>query len=338
MATLLEQEIRQQGAVLQSRAMAGIAAANEVASLLGRADVEHVLVAARGSSDNAARFAQYLLGGELRLQASLAAPWLFRQCDKAPWLSGAAVIAISQSGRSPDIVSVLEVARAQGRPTVAITANPGSTLAEFADCVVPLLTGEEHSVAATKTYLSSVHAIVQIVEAMSPDASRRQWLARLPRLVDRLCEEMVAERERFAGLADARLITVTGRGMMYAAACESALKLRELTYTPAEAFSPPDLMHGPVAGLHHSGAAWMIEPGDEAEQISPLVGLKVVVSSDVSKLAAASIPVQLPADLPDWLFSMLAVIPAQAAALGLAERAGIDVDHPRRLHKVTLTW
>jgi glutamine---fructose-6-phosphate transaminase (isomerizing) len=338
LSSLLEREIGEQASVLADRAAAapgpGVRAA---AAVLTAADVDHVVIAARGSSDNAARFAQYLFGEELRLDVGLAAPWLFRTPGRAPALPRAAVVGISQSGRSPDIVGVLAAAAEQGRPTIALTDDERSPLAEQADVVVPLLAGQERSVAATKTYLASLYALVEVVEAIQPQPERRAWLTRVPALVDELATRMLRDRDRFDPLSGLRLITATGRGLSYSAACESALKLRELTGALAEAFSPADLMHGPIAALTRAGGAWLIEPGDELDEIVARTGPIAVVSADEGKLARAAVPVALPPGLPDWVLALLAVIPAQVAALALAERAGVDVDHPHGLNKVTLT-
>jgi glutamine---fructose-6-phosphate transaminase (isomerizing) len=297
-----------------------------------------VVIAARGSSDNAARFAQYLLGDDLRLHVGLAAPWLYRDVDRAPRLRDAVVMAISQSGRSPDIVAVLAAARAQGRPTIAVTDSPDSDLAACADVVVPLLAGSERSVAATKSYLASLHAVVQIVECLDPRLGRREWLGRLPGLVASLATAVLAGRGVFDVLATATPITVTGRGLFFSAACETALKLRELSAIPAEAFSPPDLMHGPIASLHPPAGTWLVEPaGDELAAVAQRVVPSVIVSREEGALSAAQVPLRLPAGVPDWVAAILAVVPAQAAGLRLAELGDGDVDNPHGLHKVTLT-
>lgn len=336
MSSLLEQEIHQQGRILAARAESALAAAEQAADVLR--DVGHVVIAARGSSDNAARYAQYLFGEELRLHAGLAAPWLYRNVDRAPILTDAGVLAISQSGQSPDIVAVLVAARAQGRPVVVITNEPESEMATQADVVVPLLATDERSVAATKTYLASLHAVVQIVQALAPKHDeRREWLAQLPDEVERLADHWLDQRSEFDVLAHARPLTVTGRGLFYSTACETALKIRELTGSPAEAFSPPDLLHGPIAALHPPAGAWLVSPGDELHEIAQRVRPTVVVSSDEQALARAQLPVALPAHIPDWALAILATVPAQAAGLRLAEHAGIDVDRPHGLRKVTLT-
>jgi glucosamine--fructose-6-phosphate aminotransferase (isomerizing) len=331
----LESEIAEQGTVLAARAADGMAAGALAAELLRRCG--HVVVAARGSSDNAARFAQYLMGAELRLPVGLAAPWLYRDADRAPLLRNAAVMAISQSGRSPDIVAVLVAARAQGRPTIVITNAPDSELAAQADVVVPLLAGPERSVAATKSYLASLHALVQIVECVSPSPARSEWLGRLPDEVATMAESALTRRKDFDVLRDSSPITATGRGLFFSTACETALKLRELSGIPAEAFSPPDLMHGPIAALHPPAGTWLINPGEELDAVADRVVPSVILSADERALARGRVAVRLPPGLPDWVASILATVPAQAAGLRLAERAGGDVDNPHGLRKVTMT-
>jgi glucosamine--fructose-6-phosphate aminotransferase (isomerizing) len=336
--TLLEREIAVQGAALRERASGGMGAAVLAARLLGQPGIDHVVIAARGSSDNAARFAQYLLGEELGMQVGLAAPWLFRDPERTPRLTGAAVLAISQSGQSPDVVGVLSAARRQGCPTVAITADADSALGRAADVIIPLLVGEEQSVAATKTYLASLHGIVQLVEAVQPNLSRREWLTRLPSLVDSATTEMLDTRERFDPLIHARIVTVTGRGLLFSAACESALKIRELSGIPAEAFSPPDLKHGPIAALDGSGAAWLIAPdGKDLEVLMSRSRVSVAVTDDPELRDLVAIGIALPHAAPGWVQSILSVISAQAAGLRLAERRGVSVDTPHGLSKVTLT-
>jgi glutamine---fructose-6-phosphate transaminase (isomerizing) len=341
--SLLERELREQGAVLAARAESGRPAAGAAAELLDRDDVDQLVIAARGSSDNAARYAQYLLGLELRLPVALATPLLYAG-ERPPLLRRTAVLAISQSGRSPDIVTVLAAARAQGRPAIALTGDTGSPLALAADLVVPLLAGDERSVAATKTYLASLHAIAQIVAALRPDPGRDAWFERLPGLVEGTVASQLDTRGRFDALAGARLLTVLGRGTQLATACETALKLRELGGLAAEAFSPPDLIHGPVAAINDAGAVWLIgtaargrPAGRELADLRRGAGLAVAVSDDPELLARADIGVALEPGLPEWLAPLVAVIPGQAAALRLGELAGVDLDHPHGLGKVTLT-
>jgi glutamine---fructose-6-phosphate transaminase (isomerizing) len=341
--TRLEQEIRDQPTVLEARAQAGWQAAREAVELLRAPEVTQIIIAARGSSDNAARYAQYLIGLDARLPVGLATPWLY-EGERPPRLHGAAVIAISQSGQSPDVISVAHAARAQGRPTIAITNDIHSPLTAEADVVVPMLAGAERSVAATKTYLASLHAIAQISTLLGDCQGRSEWFQRLPTLAGDLIDRQLAARTQFDRLAGRHALTVVGRGLQLSAAYETAIKLRELTGLPGEAFSLPDLLHGPVAGLHAGGSVWLLSIGerrqpslDEFAALRGLTGLGVAVTDNPAVLAESDIAVAIPQELPDWITPLLTVIPAQAAALRLAELSGGDVDRPEGLRKVTLT-
>lgn len=346
--TELETEIREQGRVLADRTAEGWDDAAAAAALLRRSDVDYLVVAARGTSDNAARYAQYLLGQRVRLPVALAAPWLY-ESDAPPLLERGAVLAISQSGRSPDIVAVASAARAQGRPAVALTNDVRSPLAEAADVVVPMRAGSERSVAATKTYVASLHAIAQLAACLAPGGPRDRgprdpWFERLPAIVDETVDEQLAARARFDALNGIALLTVVGRALQYPTAHETALKVRELSGIPAEAFSPPDLIHGPIAALGSAGGLWLVstegrEQPDAAvfDTLRSGIGITVAVSDRPDLVAAADVGIELAAGLPQWLAPILAVIPGQAAALRLAELRGVEVDHPHGLQKVTLT-
>jgi glutamine---fructose-6-phosphate transaminase (isomerizing) len=345
MATELEREMREQGGELASRAERGWADAKAAAELLDREDVDYLMVVARGSSDNAARYGQYLLGAEAGLTVALAAPWLFGQERPPPGLHGAAVLAISQSGRSPDVVAVLAAARDQGRPTIAITNDPASPVAALANVVVDLDVGPERSVAATKTYTASLQALAQITSLLRPSHDWRVWLDRLPTMVSETVDAQLDSRRRFDPLADFSTLTAVGRGLDYATAFETALKIRELSGRTAEAFSPPDLMHGPVAAIGGSTALWVASSGpdtgpetlDLLQRVSVRAGLTVAVSAEPRILALADIAVPIPEWRPAWVGAIVAVVPAQAAALRLAELGGVDVDAPYGLSKLTMT-
>src|SRR5436190_3925541 len=143
MLSRLYREMREQGDGLAGREERGRMEAEAAAEVIRADDVDYLMIVARGSSDNAARYGQYLLGADAGLVVALAAPWLFAGGRRPPRLSGAAVLAISQSGRSPDVAAVLAAARDQGRPTLAITNHPASPVAALADVVVCLNVGPE---------------------------------------------------------------------------------------------------------------------------------------------------------------------------------------------------
>jgi glucosamine--fructose-6-phosphate aminotransferase (isomerizing) len=333
----LEREISAQAAIAQ-RLLDDPSAIADAARLIGSSS--QLLIAARGTSDNAARFAQYLLGARGRLLAGLAAPSLYRDQAAAPRLHGAAALAISQSGQSPDVVGVLAAARAQRRPTIAITNDPASPLAAEADVVVPLRAGEERSVAATGTYTASLLVLVQIAHALVPaSGAERRALAALPGTLAALSARELAGRERYDVLARAAWLTVTGRGLHYATAHETALKVRELSGLPAEGLSPADLMHGPIAALDERTALWHVDPDPSDASLRAAdrrAGVIVVVGGAAGAYQHADVVVPLPS-LPRWAGPLTAIVPAQVAALRLAELGGVEPDAPHGLRKVTRT-
>ena len=164
----VEAELREQPAALQRFLDAEALNAQEITHRLLRADVRYLLIVSRGSSSNVARYMQYLFGTVNRLPVAFATPSLYTVYDAPPELGPAAVIGISQSGASPDVVAVIAEARKQGRPTLAITNDPSSPLALAADHTLPLHAGEERAVAATKTYLNSIAAVALLSTAGDP--------------------------------------------------------------------------------------------------------------------------------------------------------------------------
>ncbi|MGH3050176.1 MAG: SIS domain-containing protein, partial [Gaiellaceae bacterium] len=175
----LEAELREQPEALARLLDHSRPAAREAAAVFRRRGVRYVLIASRGSSSNVARYAQYLLGRAHRVPVMFATPSLYTIYEQPPRLDGAVVVGISQSGASPDVVSVLAEARSQGRPTIALVNDVASPLARTADLVVPLAAGTERAVAATKTYSNSLGAVA-LLFAEGDDAAARNELAAMP--------------------------------------------------------------------------------------------------------------------------------------------------------------
>jgi glucosamine--fructose-6-phosphate aminotransferase (isomerizing) len=340
--SLVETELREQPSSLARFLAAEEATARTLAHELE--DVDYVFIASRGSSSNAARYAQYLFGTVNRLPVAFATPSLHTLYGAPPRLKGAFAIAISQSGASPDVVAVLAEARRQGRPTLAITNERSSDLARTADWVLPLHAGEERAVAATKTYSNSLAAIALLSAALTRDERRFDGLRALPSVVD---AQIGRSLDGVRGLDRYRRVdggTVVARGVNYCTAFEIALKIRELSGAPFEPFSSADLMHGPIAALHADRPVIVVAPsGPALESLRALLaklhdlGLSIVaISDDSDVLATAETPLQL-VPVAEWLSPLTAVVPGQLAAIRLAKLAGADVDHPARLTKVTLT-
>lgn len=313
-----------------------------------REDVRYVVLVARGSSDNAARYAQYLFGLHHRLPVALATPSLGSIYGVEPDFSGALVVAVSQSGQSPDVVGVLDAARRQGRPALAITNDPDSPLAEAATAVMHLRTGPETSVAATKTYTSSLVALALVSVARADGERRRRLLddlRQLPEVLEAVIDAADAADAAALGLRDCRHLLVAGRGLNYGTAFEAALKVRELSGVVAEAFSPPDLLHGPIAAVDERAGALLVAPTEPSlpglrDLIGPLRdrGATVVtLGADRDLLAAADLPIALPAEPPAWLTPVSTIVPVQRLAAAMATDRGRDLDAPEGLQKVTRT-
>ncbi len=311
---------------------------------LRRKPFRYIFLAARGTSDNAARYGQYLFGAVNRLPVALAAPSLFTMYHTPPTLDGALAIGISQSGKSPDIVGVLEEARRQGAATVAITNKLESPLAKAAAHVVRLGAGEERSVAATKTYTSQL-AVLAMLSLALDDRLNEEAFAPVVAWMQAALQaepEAVAAAER---IADSDRAVVIGRGYQYCTAHEIALKIKELAGVEAEPYSTADFQHGPKAMAEGGMPAIFITVGPtfrgETAALADAVrgqGARVVLIGDMQTGAQSGdskIPVAL--GEPEWLTPIAAVIPGQLLAFHLARARGLNPDQPRHIRKVTRT-
>ncbi len=343
--SILQQEIYEQPIALERFLADQSAAAAELVCALRLRNIQYVLIAARGTSDNAARYAQYVLGAFNRIQVALATPSLYTLYDTPPDLGGALVVGISQSGQSPDIVSVLTAGRAQGRPTLAITNRPDSPLAQAADWVLPLDCGLERAVAATKTYTTSLAALALLSTALSGNEQRRAELAQVPAWMRQTLNNLEpvlarVERYRYAGRS-----AVIGRGFNYATAFEVALKIKELTRVVTDSYSSADFLHGPISVLEPGFPLIVVAPSGQT--LSDLMtfaieakqrGAELIVISDKAEmLSLAQLPLALPTGIPEWLSPLIAVLPGQLFAMHLAAAKGLNVDQPVGLKKVTET-
>jgi glucosamine--fructose-6-phosphate aminotransferase (isomerizing) len=344
MPSILEREIIEQPDIIRAFLNSEADNARRIAGeLLGR--FSYMLIAARGSSDNAARYAQYLFGVHHHIQVALATPSLFTMYGTPPDLNGALVIGISQSGQSPDIVSVLAEGKKQGRPTLAITNDSNSPLAKTADYILPLNTGRELAVAATKTYTTSLAALALLSCSMKDNPQHMQALQSVPEHMQNtlncLGEAMThVERYRYMEHCD-----VIGRGLNYATAFETALKIKELTQVVAEPYSSADFRHGPIATATPGFPVIVIAPigavfQDTHSLISELRRRRaelLVISDDTQALDAADLALPFAPGLPEWLTPLVAVVPGQRFAMQLTLEKGFDPDKPEGLLKVTET-
>ena len=322
------------------------AAAPQVAAVVAamrEREIDVVVVAARGTSDHAALYGQYILGARNHLLVAPAAPSLVSIYGAAPRLRRALVIGISQSGRSPDVVAVVAQARRQQALTVAITNEPDSELAVAADHLIGLRAGAERAVAATKTYLAEIAVLAMLSTALGGDDQGAAELRALPVAL----REALAEEDRVAALAESwaaetRCI-VLGRGFHYATAREWALKLKELAYVLADPYSGADFQHGPIALIQAGFPVLAVATtGPALEGMTTLLArvrdadARLIVASDVAMLRDLGEGISLPS-VPEWLSPLVAIIPAQLFAYHLARAKGLDTEAPRNISKVTLT-
>ncbi len=306
---------------------------------------DYVVIAARGSSDHAAVYAQYAWAALAGVPVALATPSLHTLYGTPPRLANALVVGISQSGQSPDIVAVLDGARRQGRPTLAITNDGASPLAASAERVIELGAGVERSVAATMTYTAELAVVAALAAHWSRQPERLAELLRLPEMMRATLEgagEVAARAERYRYMERCDVIS---RGYNHATAFELGLKLKELTYVTATSYSSADFRHGPIATVSDGSPVILIMPtGATYDDMRALAddlrarGAELLVVSDHSEaLALARTPLPVPAGIPDWLSPLITILPGQLFALYLTLAKGFDPDVPRGLRKVTRT-
>jgi glucosamine--fructose-6-phosphate aminotransferase (isomerizing) len=345
-ASQLLREIDEQPGALARLLAQGRDTVREAAARIRAFDPAWVVIAARGTSDNAARYGQYVLGAFNQLSVALAVPSLFTLYGAPPRLGRALTIGISQSGQSPDVVSVIEEARRQGGLTVAITNEIESPLATAADLTLLLASGTEHAVAATKTYTNQLLMLAMLSAELGDDRQRRDELDAVPHAVEAaLGAGAAAIGELAIRYMNASRFLVLGRGFNYCTAFEIALKMKETSYVLAEPYSPADLLHGPIAMLEYGFPVVVVAPsGNASADAGALMdmldsrGARVIALSDREDvLARTESNIRLPAGVPEWLSPIVSVVPGQLWARSLAIARGIDSDRPRGLSKVTRT-
>jgi glutamine---fructose-6-phosphate transaminase (isomerizing) len=243
--TRLGREAAEAPAVVRAQLGANEPVLRELAARLRAKPPRVVMTLGRGSSDHAATFARYLIETRLGIMTASTPPSVASVYDAAPAMAETLCLVISQSGRSPDLLASAEAARSAGALVVALVNDATSPLAELADIAAPLLAGPELSVAATKSYVGALSAIVQLVAHWSGDQRLLSSLARLPDLLD---EAWALDwSAALPLLKDASSLYVLGRGVGYGVAEEAALKLKETCGIHAEAFSAAEVRHGPMA-------------------------------------------------------------------------------------------
>ncbi len=338
----LWEEIHQQPAVIERALAVNAVPVEHIAQAIADAGIDYVVIAARGTSDNAARYAQYVLGARNRLPVVLAAPSLFGAYQAPPRLDRALVVGLSQSGASPDLVEVLAEARRQHRPTLAITNQVDSSLARAAEWVIDLRAGEEEAVAATKTYTAELLAVAMLSAALAGEGVGGEPLTAVAGAMAAVLDESDAVAAAVGLVAGSDRLVVVGRGFQQATAFEWALKIQELSYLLTQPYAEPDFRHGPQAVVEEGLPILMVATSgpvlegmvDLSRQVMAK-GATVVALSDQSDFPG-SVRLAVPS-LPEWISPLPAAVAAQLFAFHLARARGLDPDRPRHLSKVTRT-
>jgi len=343
--TLRDEILEQPAAVERLLAASGTSFA-PVRAMLAQRRPRFAVIAARGSSDHAALYAQYLFGIRNGLAVALATPSAITLYGARPDYSDALVIAISQSGRSPDIVAVVDEARRQDAYTVVLTNDTSSPLADAADHVISLEAGPELATAATKTYTTELLAVALLSGALRElTTDERDDVARLPGLMARALESEDDARSVAAEHADRTRCVVLGRGYCYATAREWALKLTEMAQLLAVPYSTADFEHGPMALAEKGFAVLAVAPSgppldaqrEVLEQLRDVHRAQVLVISDDAAARAIDRGLAVPQGVPGWLAPVVDILPGQLYAYHLTRARGLDPDRPRTISKVTET-
>lgn len=309
-----------------------------VASLVPRTPAAIVLVG-RGSSSNAAVLGRYAIELACGRPTSLAAPSLLTRYGATPDYQDVLVVALSQSGATPEVATMARSLRARGARVVAITNDTRSPLAAAAQLVLPLEVGPERAIPATKTVTAQMVQVLAVAAALGPLPLTAQALEPLPAAIATVLGDTAPCTTLAHRWATTDQLLVVARGLLLCAALETALKVRETTGITAVASSSADLQHGPIAAVQ-PGAPVLLIDGDPA------------TTTDLRELAQrlrdrAAIPARLgldrtdelslPAGLIPLLLPIVATVRGQQLASALAEARGMDPDQPAGLSKVTPT-
>jgi glucosamine--fructose-6-phosphate aminotransferase (isomerizing) len=309
-----------------------------LAAELRRNPPRFIVTSARGSSDHAATFAKYVFETQVGLFTASASPSVSSVYAAKQNLEGALYIAISQSGKSPDLLHYAQSAKAAGARVVALVNVEDSPLAALADTVIPLHAGPERSVAATKSYICSLSAILHIAATWRESTALLDALAAVPQAL--AADWSLDWSPLVEGLADARNLFVIGRGFGFGIALEAALKLKETCGLHAEAFSAAEVRHGPMAIVGRGFPVLFFAQRDDTWDGTLSLAREFRERSAnvlVAAPGAAADPLAIGGSTHPACTPLLAISNFYRAANALALRRGYNPDVPPHLNKVTET-
>ncbi len=331
-------EAAESAAVVRAQLAANAGSMSRLGAVLREMSPRAVVTCARGSSDHAATFARYLLETRAGVLTSSAAPSVSSVYSARPDLEGALCIAISQSGRSPDLLAAADSARTAGARVVAIVNDADSPLAARADHVVPLWAGTETSVAATKSHVASLVAVLHLVAEWRGEAGLKDALASVADDLESAWE--LDWQPAVARLAGVPNLYVLARGLGLCVAQEAALKLKETCGLHAEGLSAAELQHGPMALVRAGFPVLMFAQDDETQAGSAALAAQLVRNGAALIVAGLSEPgaLVLPTlEAHPVVQPILLVQSCFRMVEALARERGLDPDRPPHLAKVTET-
>ncbi|WP_262689707.1 SIS domain-containing protein [Kordiimonas aestuarii] len=338
-STLMYREAQEASHIVAKQLAFNEAAMEELGAKLRTLKPRAVVTCARGSSDHATMFAKYVIETNLGLLVSSAAPSVSSVYAARQMLEGTVFIAISQSGKSPDLVRTAEAAKAGGAYVIALVNVTQSPLADLADTVIPLHAGPEKSVAATKSYIGSLSAVLQLVAYWAKDNALKAAVTSLPgKLREAWMQDWSAATHT---LLDARNFFVVGRGAGFGVALEAALKFKETCGLHAEAYSAAEVKHGPMAIVGAGFPVLVFSQNDASrEGVEDIVkdfaarGARVMTTGFETD-GAIALPYVRDADAVIEPVLFIQSFYKMANALSLAR--GFNPDEPPHLNKVTET-
>lgn len=340
---LMRQEMDQQPEVLARLVTRRAATVEAVRSLVPR-DLRGVLLVARGSSDNAALYARYLLEIATGRPVSLGAPSLWTRYGVETPLTDWVVVAVSQSGRTPEITQTVRRMRDSGARTISVTNDADSDLAAATDLTIALQAGEERAVPATKTVTASMLALTHVAAGLGAPQWSSEVEARLPEQVASVLEDHQVVDD-VLDVVDRPQTVHVGRGYSWSVAMESALKLKETALRPARAYATGDFLHGPVAAVGAGDAmVGYATSGPTFDDVASILSAQdrgaaglIVTDRPGPEVAPGTSVLTVPDGLPEPLSAVLLTVRAQQLAKAVTLRSGLDPDQPRGLSKVTIT-
>lgn len=338
-ATAMFQEAAQAPVAVERQLASNAAAIHALAARLRQNPPRAVVTCARGSSDHAATFARYLIETRLGVMTASAAPSVSSIYEATTSMEGVLCLAISQSGRSPDLLAWGQAVADAGGFVVALVNDVDSPLARQAHLTLPLHAGPELSVAATKSYICSLSAICQLTAVWSDDSALCQAMETLPALLERAW--VLPWDAALPALVEARGLYVIGRGLGFGIAQEAALKLKETCGLQAEAFSSAELRHGPMALVGPGFPVVALAQDDESREgvedaasICAAQGARVLLAGGRALPGVTGLPTE-PAHPALQPLTMIQSFYRLAAQLSVAR--GLNPDRPPNLTKVTET-